>query len=794
MSAEEVSALRAQIVRENQERREQAEKFAIQQEAERQNWEQLFSENLVDDTFLLMKPVEVDQKVTKHFGLMDGVVTETEGYGHPTWYTYRSHKISSFENIVTMLDSARGEILTPGTVYQGKKKKMVEKETKIRRTTDNACGLYDYKRQVAVFDFDNLSCIPGLPNPMKSPQAAEKCIRKIMSYTPPAFRDASKVVRFSSSTGLAVGKIGVHAFVFFDRPLNQRAVKRIQNGIDRFMKRRLTVEGAVIPLTAENNEKKICDPAVSNRNQPIYISAPILGPGVTSPFYFRERRRFLPGESQVIATDALLDELANDDELHAPPGKVKAISKPPREPGPARASASQQRIHTPQVSQGFGEPRPSEEFQYSASIIDLAFERSMRRPVKLVDFLAAHTANGTAWSGNIISYRQQCKGQWQSNVLSDSISLIQARGRLTSRVNDTLVILTSLAVKRLALHEISEQSVTGIVNRIADQVFVDNVEIRAKRAHWLKTKKYGSIYRRAMEAARGHLITWAGQRNEDRRYGYSKARVRNELIELLGAGTEELIRELRLSTLFDDADRTFWKRRDGLQQTAAEYRANLPTYRLEEEIMTLYQQGFSKRGIARKLTDNGSTISEITVRRTIERVRQVRPTTVKLVAKEAEGFSNKQSMYNNENNVNVVKTEPCLKFYDTPITSVICNNVFELYARQQIKHNTIINKHPSETPMDITRHNNACLSIVRSTVIVLPVASPMSKKEQINILALEEPRLEEDTSVSWSKKVMERLQKAGISWRDSSDAVMRLWNFDTQPPLLQEYIQLNRVA
>ncbi len=791
-SAEELRAFREQIVKDNQERREQAEKFAVQQEAERASWERLFTENLIDEALVLMKPVEADQKVTKHFCLVDGIVTETEGYGHPTWYTYRTHKIKSFEDIVTILDSVKGEILTPGTVYRGTKKRMVEKETKIRRTTDNACGLYDYKRQVAIFDFDNLCCIPGLPDPTKSPQAAEKCIKKIMSYTPPAFRDASKVVRFSSSTGLAAAKVGIHVFVFFDRPLNQRAVKGIQIGIDGFMKRRLAVEGAIIPLTAEANEKKICDPAVSNRNQPIYISPPVLGPGVTAPFYFRERRRFLPGMGQVISTDALLGELAQDDELHAPPGK--SISRPPREPGLARASTNKQRLPGSPESQGLPVPMSSEASGYTASIIDLAFERSIRRPVKLADFLAAQTANGTAWSGDIIPYKKQCIEQWQCNVLSDAIRLIQARGRLTSRVNDTLVILTSLAVKKLALHEITEQRVRDIVGRIADQVFVDNAEIRAKRAHWLQTKKYSSIYSRAVDAARGHVITWAGQSNEDRRYGYSKSRVRNELIELLGAGTEELIRELRLSTLFDDADRSHWKRRDGQKQTAAEYRASLPTYRLEEEIMALYEQGFSKRVIAKKLTNSGSTVSEITVRRTIERVRQVRPTTVKVVAREAEGFSIKDSKHIDASNSKIVKTAPCLKFYDLPMTTVHYNNVFDLYVRPQDTNIPKSHYQTGEIPMNVTKDTNDNPSTVRSTVVVLPVAPALSKREQIDNLALDEPRLENDTSVSWSRRVMEKLLAAGVSWRDASDAVMRLWNSYTQPPLYAEEAKQSKVA
>jgi hypothetical protein len=153
-------------------------------------------------------------------------------------------------------------------------------------------------------------------------------------------------------------------------------------------------------------------------------------------------------------------------------------------------------------------------------------------------------------------------------------------------------------------------------------VFDDTGVAAEKTADWIKKRKYCTILSRAIDAADGNKIIWAGRKDEDRRYGYSQARVRSELIAILGDGAAELIREHGLSTLFDGADKQNMRRRDKGRMTRDEYLNCSTSKQLEREILTLSNNGLGIREISRIISDYWQVdLTESSVRRRLRRVR-----------------------------------------------------------------------------------------------------------------------------------------------------------------------------
>ena len=575
----------------------------------------------------------------------------------------------------------------------------------------------------------------------------------------------------------------MHVFVIFDEIQSESSLKSIQNGINRYMQRRiLEVDGVKV-------EKTLCDPAASTYNQPLYISPPVLKDGIKAPFYFRDRRHFIIGESQFISTDDLLCEIDEDDALYAP----------------VKATRAEKVISSETARKKIRESAPA--IFSDPSIIDLAFERSQRKPIKLKNFIEQ---NPNGWSGDILPYRKQCTDLNRCNILDDSIKLIQASGKLSGerKVNDTLTILLSLAVKKLPLEEITEERVVAITEHIARLVFEDNDTVQEKLEDWISARKYSSILRRALDAASGNTIHWGGRDNNDRRYEYTQARVRREMIMILGDGAESLIRELGLTTLFTDSDKKDKRRRDNGVATRDEFRSSCLGYRLEREIVTMSDQGIPNREIARLLCDYWQVdISEITVRRTLNRVRHMRPSTVLYEGDRAQNqplndvddsltsSPEEYEIVNITKNTDIIQNNVCdLSVFDSLLPEVKTDAIIDLKSKCDSRHLDVIDvneyykmKNSGLMIADIERViDNIDPVIVHNSFgsDIKPIISKPSTRTEIDAAALLEPRYVHDTSFTWSVRAMQRMQSLGIPWVEASDAVKRLWNFSVQPPIL----------
>ena len=633
------------------------------------------TEQLVNDSIVLFKPKRSYQRVSKHFEIVNGVIEEVAVKDPITYFTYQRKSIKSFADVLEMLDGVKNQFAMLGEV----KKECRQNVTEMRRLKNADNGVFDYRKQFAFFDLDHLEEIKDLVDPTKSHKHAAKCIERVQSYMPMAMRRASKVVRFSTSTGLKPNKCGMHMMAFLDEIQSEATLRALHKGVDRYMKRRIF---ANMPMP----KMSICDSKVATYNQPLYICPPVLGVGIKSPFYFRDRHKFIPGESQIICVADLQREIDLDDELYGPVKVVRAT-----------------KVRSTQAKQKAIKEAPPAIFA-DDSIIDLAFARSEKRPIKLAALMKMH--NGR-YEGNILSYKRQCVDLYRCNVLTDAIALINAAGNLSADgdVNEVLTILVSMAVKRLPLSEITEERVIAITHHIAGLVFDDNDVAASKLNDWLTKRKFCSILSRALDAAAGNKIVWAGREDEDRRYGYSQARVRSELIEILGDGAEKLIREHGLSTLFDNADKQNRRRRDKGCMTREEYLSKSPSTQLEREIISLSDKGIGNREIARIISDYWQVdITESSVRRTKNRLRRVRTSTEPCEITACHSLSlndvdhSLTSRSRDNEIVNITNTTdnlkdscnlgiPCdLSFFESPEESNKSHSIIDFYAKCDQDH------------------------------------------------------------------------------------------------------------
>ena len=642
------------------------------------------NQKLVDETIVLYKPRRSNQRVTKHYELVDGIITVAEKADYIKYFTHERKKIQSFADIISMLDNVQNQFAMLGEV----KKEYKQNLSEMRRLKNDERGVFDYRKQTAFFDLDHLEEIPELPNPTKSQQDADDCVNRIQSYMPLAMRRASKVTRFSSSTGLSGNKRGLHMLAFLDEVQSEATLRELQKGIDRFMKRRIFVN---VPIPRYN----VCDSKIATYNQPLYISPPVVGPGIVAPFSTFKRHQFRPAESQFVCVAELRREIELDDALYAPVKAVKSVKQ----------------VSTDTKRRQIREAAPA--IFADDSIIDIAFARSQKKPIKLAQFMEE---NGGEWTGDIISYRNQCFDLYRCNVLDDAIKLINVAGNLSGEadLNDVLTILVSLAVKKLPLAEITEERVIAITQRIASLVF-DYTDVAAeKTADWIKKRKYCSILSRAVDAADGNKIIWVGRKDEDRRYGYSQARVRSELIAILGDGAEELIREHGLSTLFDGADKQDRRRRDNGRMTRDEYLSSSTSKQLEREILTLSNNGLGIREISRIISDYWQVdLTESSVRRRLRRVRTSTDTSDETACHSLslEDVTHSLTSRTRDNEiVNITNTtdnleDSCdLSFFDSPLESNESHKNLDYYSKCDPDH-LVDQKDPMKSK-EVTASNN----------------------------------------------------------------------------------------
>lgn len=673
------------------------------------------TEQLVNESIVLFRPKKSYQRVSKHFEIVNGVIEEVAVKDPITYFTYQRKSIKSFADVLAMLDGVNNQFAMLGEV----KRECRQNVTVMRRLKNADKGVFDYRKQFAFFDLDHLEEIKDLADPTKSHQHAAKCIEKVQTYMPLAMRRASKIVRFSTSTGLKPNKCGMHMMAFFDEMQSEATLRALHKSIDRYMKRRIFSDMSIPKMS-------ICDSKVATYNQPLYICPPVLGKGIKAPFYFRDRHKFIPGESQIICVADLQREIDIDDELYGPVKVVRAAK--------ARSTEARQKAIREAPPAIYGDD----------SIIDLAFARSEKRPIKLAAFMEQHDGH---YEGNILSYKRQCVDLYRCNVLTDAIALINAAGNLSADgdVNEVLTILVSLAVKKLPLSEITEERVIAITKHIAGLVFDDNDVAASKLNDWLTKRKFCSILSRALDAAAGNKIVWNGRKDEDRRYGYSQSRVRADLIEILGEGAEELIREHGLSTLFDNADKQNQRRRDKGCMTRDEYMNISTSQQLEREILSLSDKGIGNREIARIISDYWQVdLTESSVRRTKNRLRRVRTSTdtseeTACHSLSLEDVTHSLTSRTRDNEiVNITNTTdnledscdleiPCdLSFFDNPVEFNDGDNIIEFYSKCDLDH-LEVQKYPCEQEAVVTASNNV-IAIRPFNVVI---SAPDSNKDGV---------------------------------------------------------------
>ena len=266
---------------------------------------------LIDETVILLRPINITERVTKHFEIRNKVVSEVRQGRNPTYFNLERKPIRSFSDVIAMLDAADNQIAILGSIQPELKHDVhVIRRTKYPTAVEN--GIYDYNRRLCFFDVDNLNYIQDLPD-----IADKQCVDKVLLFMPLAFQQASKVIRFSASTGIKKGKVGLHAFVIFDELQSESSLRQLQLGIDRYMKRRIFINRDV-PLTKNKQQEiAICDPAISTYQQALYISPPVLGNGVPNPFQIHERRQFIACENSMICAADLRREIEVDDAIYS---------------------------------------------------------------------------------------------------------------------------------------------------------------------------------------------------------------------------------------------------------------------------------------------------------------------------------------------------------------------------------------------------------------------------------------------------------------------------------------------
>ena len=274
----------------------------------------------------------------------------------------------------------------------------------------------------------------------------------------------------------------------------------------------------------------------------------------------------------------------------------------------------------------------------------------------------------------------------------------------------------------------------------------DNDVVNNKVSDWVSSRKYCSIWSRAQDAASGNKIVWGGRTDEDVRYGYTKSRIRAELISMLDDDEAEIIiRELQLTTLFADADKKDKLRRDKGRMTRDEYLNGSTSQQLEREILSLSDRGIGNREIARIITDYWQVdLTESAVRRLKIRLRRVRPSTVLCTLPDSQSLSlndvdhSLTSRTRDNEIVNITNTTdnledscdleiPCdLSFFDNPVEFNDGDNIIEFYSKCDLDH-LEVQKYPCEQEAVVTASNNV-IAIRPFNVVI---SAPDSNKDGV---------------------------------------------------------------